>query len=580
MRSRLVAAATVLGLSLSQGSVGATQSAQSGAASTPSPGAQSAASSVTQPPRSPRVGVTGEPSPLRLDDAVRLALAENNDVAIAKLETQAAQEDIRAALGVSDLRLLPTIGYRHTSTPIASSIGGAANGKVEEKRVDGAVSLTGYSLWGGGRFNVDFTSSRSLSSNTNLRLNPQIPSALGGSYTQPLLQGRAIDLERHQILIARRAADLTDRQLEQVLMDQLSLVEQAYWDLVFASRNLEDQLAALGQARAQVESNERQVTEGRLAVIDVIEAQTQVARFEQTVATAQQTLTAAENRLKSLMLSDRANAIWNRPLVPADPADRAVPQMNVDEAMKLALTRRPEIGVLEATMAQNAIDQQLFADRARPRVDLVGGFSLAGLAGTAVTQPSALFRTDPAVITRLNELSTRASLDEIIPSVSPASVPLPEFLIGGWADSLANIARRRYPTGTVQLQMEFPFGNRTAKANLARSRIEQTQLERQRQQLEQAIEAEVRNALQAVESSNQRLASAGTARRNAQEQYDSERRRFDSGLSTVFLLLDRQTSLVTAQTLELRARADLNQAIAVFDRAIGATLQQHNVRLQ
>ena len=578
MRRRLIAAATVLGLSLSQGSVGA---AQAGAANMPSAGAQSAASSPTQsPPPHPRVGVTGDPSPLRLDEAVRLALAENNDVAIAKLETQAAQEDIRAALGVSDLRLLPTIGYRHISTPVASSIGGAANGKVEEKRVDGAVSLTGYSLWGGGRFNVDFTSTRSLSSNTNLRLNPQFPSALGGSYTQPLLQGRAMDIERHQILIARRAADLTDRQLEQVLMDQLSLVEQAYWDLVFASRNLEDQLAALGQARAQVESNGRQVKEGRLAAIDVIEAQTQVARFEQTVATAQQTLTMAENRLKSLMLSDRANAIWNHPLVPSDPADRAVPQMNVDEAMKLALTGRPEIGVLEATTAQNAIDQQLYADRARPRLDLVGGFSLAGLAGTAVTQPSAVFRTDPAVITRLNELSARASLDEIVPSVSPASAPLPEFLIGGWADSLANIARRRYPTGTVQLQMEFPFGNRTAKANLARSRIEQTQLARQRQQLEQAIEAEVRNALQAVESSNQRLASAATARRNAQEQYDSERRRFDSGLSTVFLLLDRQTALVTAQTLELRARADLNQAIAVFDRAIGATLQQHNVRLQ
>ena len=166
-----------------------------------------------------------------------------------------------------------------------------------------------------------------------------------------------------------------------------------------------------------------------------------------------------------------------------------------------------------------------------------------------------------------------------MPSVSPASAPLPPFLIGGWADSLANIANRRYPTGTVQLQVELPLGNRTAKANLARSRIEQTQLARQRLQLEQAIEAEVRNALQAVESSNQRLRSATTARRNAQEQYDSERRRFDSGLSTVFLLLDRQTSLVTAQTLELRARADLNQAIAVFDRSIGATLQQHNVRL-
>jgi HAE1 family hydrophobic/amphiphilic exporter-1 len=576
MRRRLLAAASVLGVLFASGFPGAAQSPQPSGPLQPSAEQRPALSSAK--PLSPRVGVTGEPSALRLDEAVRLALEENNDVAIARLETQSAQEDIRAVLGVYDPRLLPAIGYRHTSTPVASSIGGAANGKVEEKRVDGAVSLTGYSLWGG-RFSVDFISARSLSSNTNLRLNPQFPSALGATYTQPLFQGRTIDVERHQILIARRAADLTDHQLEQVLMDQLSLVEQAYWDLVFATQNLQNQQAALGQAQAQVESNERQVGEGRLATIDVIEAQTQVARFEQTVATAQQTLTIAENRLKSLMLSNRTNALWSRPLTPADPADRAVPQLSVDEAMRLALARRPEIGVLEATVAQNAIDQQLFADQARPRVDLVGGYSLAGLAGTAVTQPSALFRTDPAVISRLNELSARATLGDIMPSVSPASAPLPEFLIGGWADSLANIANGRYPTGTVQLQVEVPLGNRTAKANLAKSRIEQTQLARQRLQLEQAIEADVRNSLQAVESSNQRLASATTARRNAQEQYDSERRRFDSGLSTVFLLLDRQTALVTAQTLELRARADLNQAIAVFDRSIGATLQQHSVKL-
>ena len=577
MRRWLLAAAGVLGVLFASGLPGAAQSPQPSGPLQPPAEQRPALSSAK--PLSPRVGVSGEPSALRLDEAVRLALEENNDVAIARLETQSAQEDIRAVLGVYDPRLLPAIGYRHTSTPVASSIGGAANGKVEEKRVDGAVSLTGYSLWGGGRFIVDFISARSLSSNTNLRLNPQFPSALGATYTQPLFQGRTIDVERHQILIARRAADLTDHQLEQVLMDQLSLVEQAYWDLVFATQNLQNQQAALGQAQAQVESNGRQLAEGRLATIDVIEAQTQVARFEQTVATAQQTLTIAENRLKSLMLSNRTNALWSRPLTPADPTDRAVPQLSVDEAMRLALARRPEIGVLEATVAQNAIDQQLFADQARPRVDLVGGYSLAGLARTAITQPSALFRTDPAVISRLNELSARATLGDIMPSVSPASAPLPEFLIGGWGDSLANIASGRYPTGTVQLQVEVPLGNRTAKANLAKSRIEQTQLARQRLQLEQTIEADVRNSLQAVESSNQRLASATTARRNAQEQYDSERRRFDSGLSTVFLLLDRQTALVTAQTLELRARADLNQAIAVFDRSIGATLLQHSVKL-
>src|SRR5262245_40211466 len=193
MRGRLLAAAGVSCVLVLHGSVGGAQSPQPGDAlrallSQQQPSTPTAPAPAT--PQLPRVGVTGSPSPLRLDDAIRLALEENNDVAIARLETQAAQQDIRAALGVYDPRFLPTIGYRHTSTPVASSIGGAANGKVEEKRVDGAVSLAGYSLWGA-RFNVDFTSARSLSSNTNLRLNPQFPSLLGATYTQPLFQGRA-----------------------------------------------------------------------------------------------------------------------------------------------------------------------------------------------------------------------------------------------------------------------------------------------------------------------------------------------------------------------------------------------------
>ena len=82
-----------------------------------------------------------------------------------------------------------------------------------------------------------------------------------------------------------------------------------------------------------------------------------------------------------------------------------------------------------------------------------------------------------------------------------------------------------------------------------------------------------------MQSSERRLAAAASAQRNAREQYESERRRFDSGLSTVFLVLERQTTLVTAQASELRARADLNQAIALFHRAVGGTFEQHGINL-
>ena len=178
-------------------------------------------------------------------------------------------------------------------------------------------------------------------------------------------------------------------------------------------------------------------------------------------------------------------------------------------------------------------------------------------------------------IARLNELSLLANLDPLDPPTPSTAGGVPGFFVGGLSTSFSNLFARRFPTALVQLQMELPLRNRTARANLARSEIAATQLERQRQQLEQVIEAEVRDAMQAVRSSEQRFEAATSQRRYALEQYESERRRFESGLSTVFLVLERQTTYVTSQALELRARADLNQAIAQLERAIGGTLEWH-----
>jgi outer membrane protein TolC len=183
------------------------------------------------------------------------------------------------------------------------------------------------------------------------------------------------------------------------------------------------------------------------------------------------------------------------------------------------------------------------------------------------------------VLARLNELSALAGYSPVVQTPS-TTAPLPGFLVGGLGDSLANIGARRFPVAFVQLQIGLPIRNRTAQAQLARTRIERRSLVAERQQIEQLIEAEVRDSLQAVQSADQRLQAAGSAHRSALEQYESERRRFESGLSTVFLVLQRQTTLVTAQAREVRARADLNQAIAVFDRAVGATLTRHGVAVR
>lgn len=535
--------------------------------------------------RPERIGVAGAPLPLSLDDAIQMTLERNTDVVIARLETRVARHNVLSAEGIFDPRVTPNFAYERTVTANTSAIGGATQGRLEQNEFAGGAAMLGRTPWAGGRFTVNFSSSRVETSNQFARLDPQFPSSLATTYLQPLFRNRAIDADRRNILLARRTVDLNDAQLTQVIMDQLTLVEQAYWDLAFTVRNLEVLDSALTQARAQVESNERQAKEGTLAPIDVVEAQTQVSRFELAVASGEQALTETENRLKRLILGDRSSSEWNRAIVPAELADRVAPPMVLDDAVKLALTRRPELRALDSTRAQNEIDRAYFSNQTKPLLNLVGGYTITGLAGdplSSTTPPpvSGSSNSDAALLARLNELSVLAGFTPLDAPPPPTSSAVPPMFIGGWGQSVSNLFARRFPTALVQLQMDMPIGNRTARANLARTEIEATQLTRQRQALEQAIEAEVRDSLQAVRSSQQRLAAASAARRYALEQYESERRRFDSGISTVFLVLERQTTHVTAQAAELRARADLNQAIAQLERAVGGTLELHRVKLQ
>jgi outer membrane protein TolC len=97
--------------------------------------------------------------------------------------------------------------------------------------------------------------------------------------------------------------------------------------------------------------------------------------------------------------------------------------------------------------------------------------------------------------------------------------------------------------------------------------------------LQQTIEADVRNLLQAVRSAEARLNAAAAARSSTEQQYESEQRRLQAGLSTVFLVLQRQTDLIAARGRELQAQTDLNRAIANFRRATGETLQVHNISI-
>ena len=150
-------------------------------------------------------------------------------------------------------------------------------------------------------------------------------------------------------------------------------------------------------------------------------------------------------------------------------------------------------------------------------------------------------------------------------------------MIGGYGQSLANLGSNQFNNFRVGVAISLPLRNRTAEGQLGHALIEGKRIATQREQLEQLIQVDVRNALQVLRSAEARLRAAAAERTASEQQYESEKRKLDVGQSTVFLVLQRQTELTTARGNELRAQTDLNKAIAELQRATGNALTVNSI---
>jgi outer membrane protein TolC len=532
-------------------------------------------------PSAERVGVdVSDQMAITLNDAIALALSNNNDIDGSRINVQIAEYELRAARGVYDPIFSSENYYERRTTPTSSTLGGAgASGAVTQTDATGAFRLGGFSPFAGGSYQLDFSSTRLTTTNQNVTLNPQFPTAFTLTYTQPLWRGLRFDNNRRNIEIAKKNLSLTDAQFRQRAIEVISQVEQAYWDLVFALRNLQVQIDAVKQARTQVESNQRLVAKGVLAPIDIVAANTQVTTFEQNVYTAQESVTRAENTLKTLMLPDRTNALWSRPLTPITPINLEAPRVPLEQAVNAALRSRPELAQLQTSAEINQIDTRYFRDQTKPQIDLIGTYSPVGLAGALTETGSGSGTSANSLLrTRVNELSALAGLPPLDAATGGGSVN--PNLVGGYTTSLSNLIGNDYPTYRVGVRVALPLRNRTAEANLGRSLAQGSFIQNQRAQAEQLIEADVRNATQALRSAEARLAAAAATRSSTEQQFESEQRQFRAGTTTVFLVLQRQNELLAARGRELQAQTDLNKAIAEFQRATGNTLEANRVAVR
>jgi outer membrane protein len=522
-----------------------------------------------------RIGVDqSQPLALTLFDAVRMALEQNRELEVERINVQQSEYDLFAAKGARDVGLSGSGYYENRTIPIGSLLGGGPNGSLTTKTL--SYDATAQQLLpSGGTWSAQLSNQRTDTNNLFSALNPQYSSSLTIQFRQPLMRNLSIDDARRRIRIANRRLDLSDSQFRQKAIEIVARVERAYWDLVFALRDLQIRRDSIDLARTQLEHNKRMVKQGTLAPIDLVSVEVELERRREDALTALDAVTRAENALKQLILGGREAPAWSRPLIPTDTVSTQGVSLTLEEAVRAAMVNRPEIAQNNLQQQINKIDTGYFENQTKPQVDLIAAYTSTGLAGAATSTTNPFGATTQLLLDRVNLLSGLQGL----PPVVVTNGQLPGFLIGGDGKSLYNLLSNDFRTFRVGLSFSFPLRNRTANAQMGRSLAEGRKITAQRKLLEQSIESEVRNALQAVDTARQRVDTARASREAAQKQSDSEQRRFQAGLSTTFLVLDRQNVLREAQGRELKAQTDYEKALSELQRVMGTTLTSANVDL-
>ena len=535
-----------------------------------------------------RLGVGSESIPLSLNDAIKRALENNNDIEVARDDVRFAETQLRALEGIFDPIFAIRPQYDKRISPQQSSLGGGS-----------VTSTTTYS-WnpsvqkqfgrGGGNYFLQFQNSHTNTSNSFSLLNPFYSSNLSLSFTQPLLRDRSIDNNRRQIRIQRKRLDQSDADFRQRTIDVITRVQQAYWELVFALRDQQNQLANLNLSRESLRNVEAQIAAGAKAPLERAEVQTELANRETALYSAIQAVAIAENNLKVLIFKTPNSPEWSSQLTPTEAPKFDSTPVNLPDALTAARDNRPELRRLRLQGDINDIDIRFFKNQTKPQIDLTGAVALTGLAGQNVSTVVVPGTQVPIIagnpLTNPNAfLLEQIRQTQIALGLPVATTPLVTAegtgpnptLIGGYGRDLRNLFSGDTRNITVGVAISFPFKNKTAEANLAGARIQKEQLQASMRSQEQIIEVDVRNSAQAVESARQRVLSAREARTNAEMQLEGEQRLYQVGRSTTFLLFQRENALANARASELRAETDYNKALADLQRATSTTLRANNV---
>jgi outer membrane protein len=512
---------------------------------------------------------------LSLQDAIALALENSMDIVVQRYNPWMADAGVLkaraggfsygtppAAVFISSSASLPLLSYDpfltqlfsfdNRKTPINNPFlsgtgGGTVTANPEAVASHDSIYNSGYqqNFTTGTSVKVDWDNTRASSTAANF-FNPYVQSSLTVGIQQQLLSGAGRFVNRRNIIIAENNRKIADLAFAQQAITTVTSTVNAYWELVYARQNVQVQQQAVTVSQKLYNDNKKQLEIGTMAPLDVTRAESELATNTQNLIVAQTTKLQDELVLKNFISKDPlASNLINVEVVPTDRPDSpaTIQAMNFEDAIKEAFVRRPDVQEQYVNLSNADVDVRATKNALLPTATLSAQYGSFGLAGNS------LIGTPP--------------------------VPHQD----GFTAAQNQIFHNQFPDYAVSLNLSLPLRNRAAQADNVHAQLVKRQLEAQVQQVKNNALLDVRNTTIALEQGRAQVEAASKARELQQQTFEAEQKKYQLGASTVYQVILTQRDLITAQGTELRALANLAEAKANYERALGRTLEVNSVTI-
>jgi outer membrane protein TolC len=413
----------------------------------------------------------------------------------------------------------------------------------------------------GGSFDLGWDTRNQDVNSPLLNYNPYTRSSLGLTFTQPLLRGFGLGVNKRYIKIAKNNSQVADYVFQQQVIATVTATVRLYWDLVSLNQDVQVRKQASASAEQLLHDNENQVEAGTAAPIDVTRAKAELARRNRDVSVSESLVRQQEVLIKDyLCRSNLDSVLANAPIVPTDQIriPSVEPVEPIDDLTERAFQNRPDLAQARLQLANSEISLKGSRSALLPALDFVGSAQSNGLAG------------DPSGVA-------------ILPGGNPflGSPRIGDSLLtGGFGSATSQLFTRNFPDYTVGVRLSVPLRNRAARADVVRDQLSVRQQEVRLQQLRKQVRLEVTNALIALQQARATWEATVQERKLGEEALAAEKEKVDVGASTTFYVIQCQRDLAAAQSAEISAMANYTKARTAFHRALGTTLSEYGVEIE